>query len=118
MTIEYFIECAIEGEWRKGWYFSHLNREEAAFGEASRDSEDNPCHYVNIHAILLDPTAWKAVGSGRRWGGKNHDPIWRVEHNIEEHVVMEPWANMMLDFAFALTKGKTIEESLAKLNTT
>lgn len=55
------IKKAIEGGWKKDWYFSHFNNDEVAFGDTKQDSENNPCHYLNRGQILLDPLFWQCL---------------------------------------------------------
>lgn len=66
--------------------------------------------------VLLDPAFWQALGRARgNWGKKNHDPVWKVTYNIEEHTVVETWANVMLDFTYHIAADKDVESFFATL---
>jgi hypothetical protein len=74
-----FIEDAIEG----------------GFSELARKTD--------IHALLLNPQAWQAVGKTRGWkvavgSNMNHE-----------------WGQKMHDFIGGLIMGKSIEEALKEL---
>lgn len=60
--MEKAIKKAIEGGWKKHFYFSHFNDNEVALGDNRKDSENNPCFYIDKHQILLDPLFWQALG--------------------------------------------------------
>lgn len=67
--------------------------------------------------ILLDHHFWQALGRARGWDrrDKNHDPVWQVTYNVEEHTVLDLWLNMMLDFTYHLASGRTAEDFFAEL---
>lgn len=90
MTIQTFIEKAIEGGWKRQELF-HL------WSDAK-----TPCPF-----FLLDPLAWQAVGTVEGWPCKKEDGR------------MQPvpfgWLQNMHDMINALAEGKTVEEYLETL---
>lgn len=72
-------------------------------------SGGTPLYFTDT--TLLNPLFWQALGRARRWdeGQKNHDPVWQVTYNVDVHVVIERWANVMLDFTYYLAEGKDAE---------
>lgn len=86
MTIEQFIEKAIQG----GWKPEHLSRDRTLMRMKA------------FQAAILDPSAWKAVG--------------RVEgfpHN--EGMADQWWQSRMHRMIDTLAEGKTIEQYLETL---
>ena len=105
MTIFEFIQRALEGGWRGEFAYS-LDAEATKWAV----NPDYPAE-----RILLDPEAWKAVGKSMGWGKKNHDPVWKVTYNVDEHTITEPWANAMLDFTYHLAEDHTLPEALGMI---
>lgn len=96
--MEQIIKKAIEGGWRKHFYFSHFNGDEVAFGDTTRDSENNPCFYTSTHAILLDPLFWQSLGKAVGW--KHTTPL------TGENMVPPTWQYHALRFhEINLTEG-------------
>ena len=97
-----FIEDAIEGGWRKGYYLDEYVMEHASFrtiGDEDRDSE-------SIGTILLDPLAWQAVGKTRGWYTVK-PPKGHREDNASTY---------MFAFLEWIWEGKTIEEALGEVH--
>ena len=103
--IETTINEAIEGGWNNDMFYMSECLDEISFGHKNNDSENNPCHYQNIHKILLDPKFWQAVGKTRGWPD-NDDTFSNV---------MEWWRAKYIGFFDHLADGLTIEEALTKL---
>jgi len=60
--------------------------------------ESIPNHPSNLHRILLDPTAWVAVGNTRNWTPNGTDAPY--------------WPKRQIAFIQQLQDGKTIEQAL------
>lgn len=126
MTIQQFIEKAIEGGWRpllahQVWYANWNNR--------SLPRQEARASYV-LHEILLDPEAWKAVGKVEGWEkwscGDCYMPQFKAfltsdadqcscclaERNRSE---IETWKMNMHRMIDALAEGKSVEEYLETL---
>lgn len=85
MTIQQFIEKAIEGGWKPD--------------NAERESYSGTHKYLFVAGVMLDPLAWQAVGKVEGWDKKKYDS----------------WKFVMLSMTEALINGKTIQEFLATL---
>lgn len=83
MTIQTFIEKAIEGGWKPSASW---------FGDVPVDSD-------GYHTVLLNPLAWKAVGKVEGW-------VWNDEKRNAGYIYN---MHRMID---ALAEGKTIEQFL------
>jgi hypothetical protein len=102
MTIQSFIEKAIEGGWSpyaRNVVAHELPLEQAvkAMRRSTRDAE-----------ILLDPLAWKAVGKVEGWPDEHWQGIYR--EYAEKNAIAR--MHRMID---ALAEGKTIEQYLETL---
>ena len=115
------IQKAIEGGWKKDWYFSHFNNDEVAFGDTKQDSENNPCHYLNRGQILLDPLFWQCLGKSLGWRERcidcwdrkdmtfksnEYDMCGAGSHNDDRKV----WKFVWHSFIDHLAEGKDVEE--------
>lgn len=101
MTVQKFIEKAIEGGWRPRW---------ENFPKITLDTPwvEQEAH-MTIHKILLDPLAWKAVGKVEGWDA------W-TDKNIQKRDNEQPtWLQRMHRMVDALAEGKTIIEYLETL---
>lgn len=88
MTIEQFIEKAIQG----GWKPEHLSRDRTLMRMKA------------FQAAILDPSAWKAVGKVKESEGRL-DPSYASKWAKEA-------MHRMIDF---LAEGKTLEEYISTL---
>lgn len=108
MTIQTFIEKAIEGGWKSDQ--PHISK--GAFEDGTffgfphwkwKDEQGN-IKRATMWEILLDHLAWQAVGKVEGWGDMrgwtDGMPAWKMRM----HCMIE-----------ALAEGKTIEEFLATL---
>ena len=86
-----FIEDAIEEGWE--------GTDEYGGEYTMRD------YLQSVEKILLDPSAWKAVGKVRGWG-LNEDGEW----------VGRVWENMWFHFIGSLADNKSIEEALEAIS--
>ena len=93
--IETTINEAIEGGWNNNMFYMSECLDEISFGHKNNDSENNPCHYQNIHKILLDPKFWQAAC--KTWGQPN------------------TYKYTMIYFMSLRADGLTTEEALTKL---
>lgn len=101
MTIQSFIEKAIEGGWIPYSYETPV-----------------PDNGAIQKAILLDPLAWKAVGKAEGWKGSCDVCGSRTALNCsgsDGGGIMDTWLWYMHRMIDALAEGKTIEEYLATL---
>lgn len=89
MTIQQFIEAAIEGGYRNNWFDEETKTDFTC--EIYGDAE---LIWGACPNIFLDPEAWKAVEKST---GKYH------------------WELRMFNMIRALIKGKTLEEYIATL---
>ena len=105
MKIKQFIEKAIEGGWKKNELLKH---NQIGGGYVFK--------MPAIHAILLDPLAWQAVGKVSGWGtkcyecsgSKNHTSLWQENGSpCALHI-----QHSMID---ELAEGKSIEQYLETL---
>ena len=103
--IETTINDAIEGGWNNDIFYMSKCLDEISFGHKNNNSENNPCHYQNIHKILLDPKFWQAVGKTRGWS--------KYISAVGQPSMM--WKSMWHRFIDHLADGLTIEEALTKL---
>lgn len=99
MTIQTFIEKAIEGGWKKDTFgqlkFGNYWGNQISLTYTREDGERGEWLY-SYWAILLDPEAWKAVGKVSGW------------YEGQYKQVME-------DMIAPLCAGRTIEEYIATL---
>lgn len=93
MTIQKFIDKAIEGGWTDAFMRAnpHMEKEYLHENYVARLARD-------IERVLLDPEAWKAMGKVEGWG-----PPLKV------------WLMCMHGMIDALAEGKTIEQYLETL---
>jgi hypothetical protein len=105
MTIQSFIEKAIEGGW---WPKPSHYAIEFVEGEPKET-------LTNYSAILLDPLAWKAVGKVEGWcEGTPCQPNGECSDcGFQGHQV--EWLMRQHDMLDALADGKTIEQYLETL---
>lgn len=117
MTIQQFIEKAIEGGW-KAANKPYLDRSETGWATVG-------FHEVSVnvlmwhHEILLDPEAWKAVGKMEGW-----DSQWEVSTGLlneygdvpmSEGKIIDRWEYEMHRMIDALADGKSVEQYLETL---
>ena len=128
MTIEQFIEAAIEGGYILG------NDKVNTFEES--DSHYSSCWYFHkgfdylIPEILLDPESWKAVGKVKGWSIEMQMPMFMKEPQNDPNTFvasemggrfgydfqrMPFWYFKMVGMIQALYEGKTLEEYIATL---
>ncbi len=104
MTIQKFIEAAIEGG-----YKLHNNPRINVFEES--DSHYSYCWYSKggfdflIPEMILDPEAWQAVGKAKGWG----------EIDSSESNTFHVWEMKFIQMPMFLIKGRTLEEYIATL---
>lgn len=110
MTIQQFIESAIEGGW-DGWSFdfSQSNEERLASILSCLDNYDAG-DGISTADILLDPEAWKAVGKIKGWSTKKSSK-WPGY----EEVWWEEWQYNMHRMVDELIAHYTLEEYIATL---
>ncbi len=127
MTIQQFIETAIEGGWPEQWDPKETSRLSMRYVKASDYKFlDWYPEKLYITSIFLDPKAWEAVGKVRGWS---------EESVYQKHIKMDPESRKDLgDFAEdladhtrsnyvdhmhamidAVCSGKTLEEYIATL---
>ncbi len=103
MTIQTFIEKAIEGGWKDPFVQSEHFRHDILYGIS-----------YPVYAMLLDPLAWQAVGKVE---GKENQyerfTIWR--DTLDGEVKTLWWTAQMHMMIDALAEGKSIEEFLTTL---
>jgi len=110
MTIQQFIEKAIEGGWND--LFNGKKPLEVLPSTDVRNflikwnHPDDP-QILRTHEFLLDPLAWQAVGKVEGW---NFDRISSKFPNRRPF-----WHIRMLDMIDALAEGKTLEEFIETL---
>lgn len=103
MTINAFIENAIEG----GWTYMGSKTWKARAGRITFYSKENYPFHTSEEKILLDPLAWQAVGKVEGWPEKKEDGFMQPCPN--------GWLDRMHQMITSLAKGKTIEEFLKTL---
>jgi len=79
--IETTINDAIEGGWNNDMFYMSKCLDEISFGHKNNNSENNPCHYQNIHKILLDPKFWQAVEKHYDSSASNAIILARAKHH-------------------------------------
>lgn len=89
MTPVTFIEKAIEGGYKREKYMDGK--------------------FYDIHRVVLDPKAWKAVGITEKWGSYMCP---NDECPVPTH---ELWEAKMMDMMQEIVKGGTIESYLITL---
>lgn len=126
MTIQQFIEKAIEGGWKfKNVDTIHIIPQDRI--TSVRDSirilakfNDGYQMYVSEEEILLDPLAWKAVGKVEGWAeflcgvcrtGFTSDHI--LHHSGVQST--PEWKYNFINLACELAEGKTIEQFIETL---
>lgn len=132
MTIQQFIEKAIEGGWKDLHSFQHYNgywarvslKETTVIENAETGEEETVqvAQAFKLEEILLDPEAWKAVGKVEGWHGYCYacDEIWDDgEHYCGPDGVvgigMDGHIYRMHGLIDHLAEGGTIESYLAGL---
>lgn len=102
MTIQQFIEAAIEG----GWENKHLplmKTEDGVSGEVM-----TRMYWTTMFPVIaLDPEAWKAVGKVKGWF--NELP------SKDKKIITVQWMSKMHMMINALIKGKTLQEYIKTL---
>lgn len=106
MTINQFIEKAIEG----GWSYEGNADFQGIIGGCAMFSTEAKGHPIPVmpQEVLLDPEAWKAVGKVEEWNdlqAMQEAGDWQ----------MTAWRMNMHRMIDALADGKSIEEFLATL---
>lgn len=111
MTIQTFIERAIEGGWEPllahEVHFANWNNRSASHKEVRAS-------YV-LHEILLDPLAWKAVGKVEGWNNVHENGQECYHGDCSCHDSGCTWRQWMHGMIDALAEGKTIEQYLETL---
>jgi len=105
MTTKQFIEKAIEGGWKPQNPNGPDDNPQIAL-EAWEELEGNILQQTVLHAIVLDPLAWKAVGKVEGW---------KVTYNGRKEWVNKQWLQKWHALIDALAEGKSIEEYLKTL---
>lgn len=107
MTIQEFIEAAIEGGWGGNWKKKPIIEilENKCVGFHYAGSFDGI--QMSIYDIFLQPKAWQAVGKVKGWDHSYHN--YELRRNIETE------ESLMLDMIHALNTGSTLEEYIATL---
>lgn len=111
MTIQQFIEKAIEGGWMPQypprWWDNGIaeihaswSRVRATFYRKDGSVGTKGWYIADRLDILLDPLAWKAVGKVEGWWDNPPEYVWRTN------------MHRMID---ALAEGKTIEQFISTL---
>lgn len=118
MTIQQFIEKAIEGGWRESLEIDRIDFEPK---EVHGNADFNGDQIVELYhadmlwttrtsSILLDPDAWKAVGKVEGW----NVPVFYLGEYAHSKS-LQNWLGAMLGMVLALADGKTIEQYLETL---
>lgn len=138
MTIQQFIEKAIEGGWKDLHAFRHYNGawvlvelKELCWREGEGGEGDTQVQQTTsfkLEEILLDPLTWKAVGKVEGWekgrtyrqsvparkgpNGATYRACIRMQRTAPRP---NQWKKNMHAMIDALAEGKSIEEFLATL---
>lgn len=113
MTIQQFIEKAIEGGWNEGYIVYECHPEVVALRKRQTPMPRTLEEIANLelvldpHQIFLDPEAWKAVGKVEEW---EQEPV-----RGEEVQYKGGWHLQMVRMIDAVAGGKTIEQYLETL---
>ncbi len=110
------IEKAIAGGWKQGREFD-LKFVGHGFIEEIIErvlSDDDLTHRekISLEEIALDPTFWQTLGKALGWeddGGKNHDPQWTVEYNVDVEHITAKWLNWQMEFNYLILTGGDTE---------
>lgn len=111
---------AIEGEWQ-------VDDRLEAFEVRFRDGDPTGCelsvrpksgfqsYYVTRRyaEIALMNSFWQALGRALKWEdgkGKNHDPRWTVQYNIDEQEITAKWLNWQMEFNYFVMTGSDTRE--------
>lgn len=107
--IKQFIEDAIDGGWFKDK--ETMRKENIVIGHYGIVWCDADLHKSNGD-ILLDPTAWQAVGKTRGW-----DDLRGIDIELDYSSWMECTETEVnqMQFTHHLQRGKTIEEALKEI---
>lgn len=113
MTIQKFIEKAIEGGWQQPSTFYYLYNYKGKMGYENSLSVDfqHTLGNIPLAVIFLDPIAWQAVGRVDGWsnmdgvGGKYTYPTEAIPY----------WKHNMHCMIDALAEGKTLEDFIGTL---
>lgn len=115
MTIQQFLQKAIEGGWEPiGYNFSN---------KPFSWKVQAVCKVKYKERFFLDPKLWEAVGKTEGWEdkckicGENHFPkkIETKEYVMHRHVPDPAWINKMHRMIDALCEGKTVQEYIESL---
>lgn len=122
MKIQQFIEKAIEGG-----YGGHTQYRDKMDKEAWPKQVKIIARGMlkELHKILLDPEAWKAVGKVEGWEAKQH-PYWRIslypeydgiekQHPLHVEKRLHVWEARMYGMIDALVEGVSVEQYLETL---
>lgn len=101
MTINQFIEKAIEGGWKP-------NKLNSAF--AWEEKSVTHGFQIDKRDAILDPEAWKAVGRVKAWSKKDYGTISVFDFKFP--MVTDEWLYNMHRMIDALVEGKSIEQYL------
>lgn len=131
MTIQQFIEAAIEGEYFQSGVFGPKRKyvvwkDPVAYGIYWIRWDTFPTQpmegrRVDVHWALLDPKIWEAVGKVKGWGIEDNyfgmtkfAPI-RETYKFNISFSGAEWQWHMFCMTDALLKGKTLEGYIATL---
>lgn len=106
MTIQEFIEKAIEGGYEEGrnWKFVRANRYWVQWLD-SNGSEVS----INLNCYLLAPEVWKAVGRAEGWIYPDGRDVAKYYNNDPKRTPYPLWLWKMHRMVDALADGKTVE---------
>lgn len=119
MTVQEFVEKAIEGGWAERHFRIIWKKPKVEIrldGKVTLD-EGNSMGFTTTHQILLDPEAWRAVGKVEGWEKKNPARGWEYEEMSNGAIVglLDAWECNMHSFMQALIEGKTAQQYLSTL---
>lgn len=123
MTTQTFIEKAIEGGWGKDFFYrGEITSCKKEAGKIylewySGETESLHLYEESKECVLLDPSAWQAVGKVEGWKKNGFDLEGMARGGVpttKYHNVPE-WKMNMRRMIDALAEGKTIEQYLKTL---
>jgi hypothetical protein len=119
MTIQNFIEKAIEGGWKPSEAHSSdvtVLRDGIVFTDL-----DKGVLSMALEQVFLDPEAWKAVGRVQGWDvevnktGETHDDYLLMDDHSWVSSGRKKWHHKMHAMIDALAEGKSIEDFINTL---
>ncbi len=127
MTLEEFIEAAIEGGWNPHPVMQTFEYKDddgdTAFFVMLRGSLEVSHYSIHLNDIYLDPNAWRAVGKVKGWtmlktytiDDLKDKTVWFKKKGDSSIMYIDSWENHMHSMIDALCGGKSIEELIATL---